>query len=66
MGIAKGARIDEVDEGKMDKKAQWMQKIEKQLLEYTKLKFTGKVVFALNMSQGGITDGSIQTDSKLN
>ena len=50
----------------VDKKAQWIQKIEKQILEYAKLKFTGKLIFALNMSQGGITEGSIQTDSKLN
>jgi len=49
-----------------DKKAQWIQRIEKQILEYARLRFTGKLIFALNMSQGGITDGSIQTDSKLN
>jgi hypothetical protein len=48
-----------------DKRVQWIKRIEKQILEYGKLRFTGKVVFALNVSQGGITDGSIQTDSKL-
>jgi hypothetical protein len=69
MGIAKVPEIDESDEvgeGKIDKRMQWIQKIEKQILEHARLRFTGKLVFALNMSQGGITDGSIQTDSKLN
>ncbi len=65
MGVAKVPEIDEVNEGKIDKKVQWIQRIEKQILEYAKLKYTGRLVFALNMSQGGITDGSIQTDSKL-
>jgi len=68
MGIPKVPEIDEADEvgeSKIDKKVQWIQRIEKQVTEHARLRFTGKLVFALNMSQGGITDGSIQTDSKL-
>jgi hypothetical protein len=48
------------------KKLQWIQQIEQQISDYTQGRFTGKLVFILNLSQGGITDGSIQTDSKLN
>jgi hypothetical protein len=48
-----------------DKRMQWIRRIEQQIVEHTRHRFTGKLIFILNLSQGGITDGSIQTDRKL-
>ncbi|MEW5801764.1 MAG: hypothetical protein AB1847_06620 [bacterium] len=49
-----------------DPKVHLLQSIDKELSNKVASRFTGKVIFVLNLSQGGIGQCSIQTDTKLN
>jgi hypothetical protein len=49
----------------VDPKLHLLQSIDKELSNKVESRFTGKVIFTLNISQGGIGQCSVQTDTRL-
>jgi hypothetical protein len=49
----------------VDPKLHLLQSIDKELSNKVETGFTGKVIFTLNISQGGIGQCSVQTDTRL-
>ncbi|MCL6583871.1 MAG: hypothetical protein K6U11_09565 [bacterium] len=49
-----------------DSKSHVLQSINKEISNKIESRFTGKLIFVLNLSQGGIGQCSIQTDTRLN
>ncbi|MEW6379794.1 MAG: hypothetical protein AB1611_09320 [bacterium] len=49
-----------------DPKSHLLQSINREISNKVESGFTGKLIFVLNLSQGGIGQCSIQTDTRLN